>query len=230
MPGARAAARDGTPRGRARAAAGGAGNFGRILDKEMTPTVAVHPEFLERLRRREPEALAEAVREHARGLFRAARSVGLAVPEAEDLVQDVFTTFLERLDGFEGRSAIRTWLFGILHRKVLERRRAAANDERTDPVDGVFESRFDEKGNWSRPPADLERLLLSKELGQLIEGCMEGLPANQREAFVLREMEGFETGEICKILEVSVTHLGVLIHRARARLRECLESKGWSRR
>jgi RNA polymerase sigma-70 factor (ECF subfamily) len=145
------------------------------------------------------------------------------------MVQDVFRTFLERLDNFEGRSQLRTWLFGILHRKALERRRAAAMDDRMDPIDEVFESRFDSKGNWAQPPADLEQLMLSKEIGELILGCMDGLPVSQREAFVLREVEGLGTGEICKILTVSVTNFGVLMHRARARLRECLEAKGFSK-
>jgi RNA polymerase sigma-70 factor, ECF subfamily len=195
----------------------------------MTPAVPISAAFLERLRRRDPEALAEAVHEHARPLVRAARTLGFAEPEAEDIVQDVFRTFLERLENFEGRSQLRTWLFGILHRKALERHRAAALDDRMDPIDEVFESRFDSKGNWSRPPADLERLMLSKEIGDLIRGCMDGLPVNQREVFVLREVEGLETSEICKILAVSVTNFGVLMHRARARLRECLEGKGVSK-
>jgi RNA polymerase sigma-70 factor (ECF subfamily) len=93
-----------------------------------------------------------------------------------------------------------------------------------------LESRFDARGNWSNPPADLERLMLSKEIGELIRGCMDRLPVNQRQAFVLRAVEGLETADICKILEVSVTNFGVLIHRARARLRECLEAKGWNER
>jgi len=76
--------------------------------------------------------------------------------------------------------------FGILHRKTMERRRVAAIEQRCDPIDDVFESRFDADGHWVRPPADVERLLLSKELGALIHACMDGLPANQREAFVLR--------------------------------------------
>jgi RNA polymerase sigma-70 factor (ECF subfamily) len=195
----------------------------------MTPWVAINVAFLERLRRRDPDALTEAVRDHARPLLRAARALGFAQPEAEDMVQDVFTTFLERLDSFEGRSQLRTWLFGILHRKAFERRRASIVDGRVDPIDEVFESRFDARGKWLRPPADLERLVLSKEIGELVRGCMETLPANQREAFVLREVESFKTGEICKILDVSVTNFGVLMHRARARLRECLEAKGWSK-
>lgn len=190
----------------------------------MTPTAPVNGAFLERLRRRDPEALAEAVHDHARPLLRAARALGLA-ENAEDVVQDVFTTFLERLDNFEGRSLLRTWLFGILHRKVQERRRASIMDDRLDPIDEEFESRFDPSGAWTRPPADLERLLLSKEIGELICGCMNGLPVCQREVFALREVAGLDTGEICKILDVSVTNCGVLMHRARTRLRECLEAK-----
>jgi RNA polymerase sigma-70 factor (ECF subfamily) len=192
----------------------------------MTPAVPISAVFLERLRRRDPAALAEAVRDHARPLLRAAKAMGFAKQDAEDLVQDVFATFLGRLDNFKGRSQLRTWLFGILHRKALERRRASTIDDRTDPIDEVFESRFDASGKWVRPPADLERLLLSKEIGKLVRGCMEGLPVNQREVFILREVEDAASGEICKILGVSVTNLGVLMYRARARLRECLEAKG----
>ena len=196
----------------------------------MPLSTSISPGFLDRLRRRDPEALAEVVNDQARTLYRAAGALGFPKQEAEDLVQDVFVTFIERLDSFEGRSQLRTWLFGILHRKAQERRRAGIIDDRMEAIDEVFESRFDGNGNWASPPADLERLLLSKELGVFIRGCLEGLPPNQREAFVLREVEGFETEEICKILGVTVTHVGVLIHRARTRLRECLELKGWSKR
>ena len=196
----------------------------------MTSAAPVSSAFLERLRHRDPEALADAAGENARPLFKAARALGFDEARAEDLVQDVFATFLERLDSFEGRSQLRTWLFGILYRKALERHRASIREDRMDPIDAVFESRFDACGKWARPPADLERLLLSKELGEMIGECMDGLPANQRAAFVLREVEGFDTAEICKILDVSVTNFGVLIFRARAKLRECLEAKGWKRK
>jgi RNA polymerase sigma-70 factor (ECF subfamily) len=170
--------------------------------------------------------LASIVSDHAQVLFRGALGLGFSGEEAEDLVQDVFVTFLERIDSFEGKSQLRTWLFGILHRKALEKRRARARDERFDPIDEVFESRFDRAGSWSRPPQDIEKLLLSSEAGAAIGECMEGLSLNQRQAFLLREVEEMETEQICKILGVSVTNFGVLMHRARARLRECLEKKG----
>lgn len=155
--------------------------------------------------------------------------MGFEADAAEDLVQDVFATFLEGLDRFEGRSQLRTWLFGILHRKALERRRVSAFEERTDPIDAVFEARFDPSGKWSRPPADLDRLLISQQAGEMIGSCMDGLPPNQRGVFELREIEEIESGEICKILGITVTNLGVLMHRARMRLRECLEAKGLTR-
>ena len=184
-------------------------------------------EAIARLRQRDPETLRAAVQEHARPLYRAARGMGFREDEAEDLVQDVLTTFLETLDHFEGRSQIRTWLFGILHHKTLERHRERYREALNDPIDDVFESQFDNRGNWIRPPQDIQRLLESKEAGMAIGSCMETLPAMQREAFVLREMEEMDTPDICKILDISVTNLGVMLHRARNRLRECLETKGW---
>jgi RNA polymerase sigma-70 factor (ECF subfamily) len=195
----------------------------------MSATSQFDAGLVARLRARDPEALASAVQDHARALYRAARGMGFPEAEAEDLVQAVFTTFLETLDRFEGRSQVRTWLFGILHRKVLERRREQYRDQQHDPIDEVFESRFDARGNWVRPPEDLHRALESREIGEALAGCLQGLPAAQREVFVLREMEGLETAEICKILGVTVTNMGVLMHRARNRLRECIEAKGWSR-
>jgi RNA polymerase sigma-70 factor, ECF subfamily len=180
-----------------------------------------------RLRAREPDLLGQVVREHAKTLFRAARGMGLTETAAEDLVLDVFITFLETLDRFEGRSQLRTWLFGILHRKILEFRREQAVDQRHDPIDDVFESRFDTQGRWVRPPMDLQRVLESQEAGKLIQSCLGELPPTQRSVFALREVEELDTTEICKILDISVTNLGVLMHRARARLRECLEAKGW---
>ena len=195
----------------------------------MTQADPAEPEMLLRLRRRDPELLASLVGEHSRPLYRAARGMGFREDEAEDMVQDVFMTFLSSLDRFEGRSQLRTWLFGILHNKTMERRRKRGQEEQHDPIDDVFESRFDSDGKWSAPPQDLLRLVESQQMGEAITFCLDGLPPTQRSVFVLREMEGVETDEICKVLGVTVTNMGVLMHRARNRLRECLEGRGWGR-
>ena len=117
----------------------------------MTDAEPISPSFLDRLRRRDPAAMAEAVREHAQPLFRSARALGCTASEAEDLVQDVFVTFLERIDSFEGRSQLRTWLFGVLHRKMHERRRASAKDNATDSLDDVINHVSIREGNGHGP-------------------------------------------------------------------------------
>ena len=191
----------------------------------MTDERTIDTELLARLRSRDTETLSLLVHEHARPLYRASRGMGFRHEEAEDLAQDVFKTFLETLDRYEGRSQVRTWLFGILHLKVLERRRDQEKTRRYDSIDEVFESRFDEAGHWTRPPADLQRIMESQELGVAITECLEGLPVAQRSVFVFRVMEGMETSEICKILDISVTNMNVMMFRARNRLRECIESQ-----
>lgn len=85
--------------------------------------------------------------------------------------------------------------------------------------------RFDTAGRWSDPPVDPERFLLATETLGLIQRCLDGLPLNQRMAFYLREIEEHSSSEVCKILSVTTTHLGVLLYRARNRLRECTEGK-----
>jgi RNA polymerase sigma-70 factor (TIGR02943 family) len=182
---------------------------------------------LERLRERDPATLAATVQEHARPLYRAARGLRFSDPEAEDLVQDVFTVFLQKLDEFEGRSQLRTWLFGILHNKMRERRRALQREEAVSSLDPAFEAWFDRRGHWIRPPEDIERAFASRETREAMDDCMSSLPSQQREVFLLREVEELDSKDICNNLQITVTHLGVLIHRARHRLRECMEAKGW---
>lgn len=192
----------------------------------MMDDVFLEVAFLERLRARDTDAVGAVFDAYVEHIFRAARGAGLDPAAAEDLTQNVFTTFIETLPRFEGRSTVRTWLFGILYRKIKESRRNAARQD-VDDIDVVFESRFDASGSWVRPPATPEDSLDRAETRAALADCLEGVPDRQAAAFRLREVEGFSTGEICKILEATVTNVGVMLHRARNRLRECLEKKGF---
>ena len=185
--------------------------------------------YLARLRRGDPEELRAVVDEQGRRLYRAARGMGYSKNEAEDLVQDVFMTFIESIDRFEGRAQVGTWLFGILHHKSQERRRTVVRDELNDPIDQVFESHFDARGSWIRPPAAPDRHVSAQEAGHAIQDCLAGLSPVQREVFQLRQVEELSAAEVCKISGHTITHVGVLFHRARMKLRECLEGKGWGR-
>jgi RNA polymerase sigma-70 factor (ECF subfamily) len=184
------------------------------------------PGLAERVRRREPEALREVVRWYLPQVLRAARAAGFDSHRAEDVAQSTFATFIETAHRFEGRSQVRTWLFGILYRKIAEARRDSRRHDEMDDIDQVFEARFNPDGSWLRPPRPIDAAVHDKEIRVRIEDCLDQVPSKQRMAFVLREVEGLETDEICKILEVSHTNLGVLFHRVRNRLRECLEAKG----
>ena len=189
-------------------------------------TYVEDPDFAARIRERDAQALEEVVRRYLPQILRAAGGAGFAPQLAEDVAQDTFVTFIETAPRFEGRSHVRTWLFGILYKKIAAARRNLGRDNEMDDIEEVFEQRFDNAGSWTRPPLPVDAEVYGAEVRQGIDGCLGRVPTNQRMAFVLREIEGMDTQEICKILEVTRTNLGVLLHRARNRLRECLEAKG----
>ena len=184
------------------------------------------PQFAARVRAGEPAALQAVVHTYLGQILRAARGAGLDPQRAEDVTQATFATFIEKAEQFEGRSHVRTWLFGILYKKIAEARRQLQREIRMEEIDEVVEQRFNPDGSWVRPPQPVDLQLYRTEISRLIEGCLEVIPTQQRMAFVLREVEGLATDEICKILEVTRTNLGVLLYRVRNRLRECLETKG----
>lgn len=184
------------------------------------------PERTAAIRRGDPVVLEAILRDALPGLLRAARGAGLSPDRAEDAVQAGVLVFLRRVKDFDGRARVESWLHGILVHKISEERRALRRDDANDEIDEVMAARFDADGSWSRPPHGPGDAFAASEVRRHLAGCLEGVPDRQRLAFTLREVEGFETDEICKILDVSANNLGVLLFRARNRLRECLEAKG----
>lgn len=183
--------------------------------------------MLHKLRQRDPDALTAIVAAHSRRLYRTARGLGFDQADAEDLTQDVFVTFLATLDKFEGRSSVSTWLLGILYHKAQERRRIASTTVPHDPADAVFESWFDASGRWKQHPFPPDQAVDSREVAASIAECLSALSGQQREVFQLRQVEELSAAEAGNILGLSITHVGVLLHRARTRLRHCLGNKGW---
>ncbi|MGZ3790673.1 MAG: RNA polymerase sigma factor [Bacteriovorax sp.] len=182
-------------------------------------------EILSAFYNREWEVLESLIRQYSGILLRGALSLGFKGAQADDLVQNVWVTFFEVLPTFQGKSQIKTFLYGILINKARELRRENARSDLHDPIDLVMEERFNSNGSWSRPPLNPEELMDVSQSLEMIYDCIEKLPSTQRAAFCLWEIEESETSEICKILEVSVTNLGVILYRAKNRLRECIETK-----
>jgi RNA polymerase sigma-70 factor (ECF subfamily) len=183
------------------------------------------PDFVKLIREGDPAAMETLVDHYTDHLFRGALALGFSSDDARDLVQAVWVAFMEARARFEGRSHVRTFLFGILYNKARTLRRDQREDAVHDPIDSVVEKRFDANGHWIKPPVDPERFLGASQTMGLIKDCIDRLPLNQRLAFCLREIDEHGTEDICEILKVSVSNLGVLMFRARNRLRECIEQK-----
>ena len=171
-------------------------------------------------------AIQTVVETYLAQILRAARGAGLDPQQAEDVTQATFTTFIEAAPRFEGRSRVRTWLFGILYKKIAEARRARQRDYQMDEIDEAFERRFDASGNWSTPPRSVDTNLHHKEVETEIFACLDAAPLRQALAFILREVEELSP-------RTSVMSSGLLartsvcwLHRVRNRVRGCLESKG----
>jgi RNA polymerase sigma-70 factor (ECF subfamily) len=149
---------------------------------------------------------------------------------AEDLVQETFLAALRSFKNFQSRSSIKTWLTGILKHKIIDHFRKKAKKQPIDDIEpniNKLDDLFDQNGHWKIEPAkwnaDPQKLYDQKEFIKLLHKCLSELPGRQASAFILREIVGENTQEICKILDISTTNSWVLLHRARMYLRGCLE-------
>ena len=152
---------------------------------------------------------------------------------AEDLVQETFLAALDAQKRFSQRSSERTWLVGILRRKVVDhfcRSARASKSAEAEMSEDPLAEFFSKKGHWkttlAKWPTDPAGTLENKEFWQVFDQCTEKLPSALFDAFCLREVEQLSTQEVCQILDISATNLAVRIHRARLILRTCLE-RNW---
>lgn len=181
--------------------------------------------FLAHIQSRNSRTVEFLVKEYTEALYRGALGLGFDASHAEELVQSVWVTFFEVAPKFQGRSHVRTFVFGILYNKASELRRAGKRMDDNDSIEKVMDSRFAADGHWVNPPIDPHQFMESLETFALIQKCLDRLPLNQRMAFCLKEIDDHGSNDICKILGVTPTNLGVLLYRAKNRLRECIEGK-----
>ena len=172
------------------------------------------------------------VDQHGDALYRYALFRVQNAQVAEDLVQETLIAALRARDGFAGRSTVRTWLFGILKHKIIDHIRKVSRERPHEDIEflmNMSDDIFDGRGGWKAKPAewttDPALLFQQHEFWEILQACMLALPPRLNQAFTLRELDGLSTEEVRKILQVSATNGGVMLHRARMRLRECLERK-----
>jgi RNA polymerase sigma-70 factor (TIGR02943 family) len=169
-------------------------------------------------------------------LLRFARSQLRNEAWAEDAVSDTLLAALEKPQSFAGNSQLKTWLVGILKHKVVDQLRRHSREATlltSDDGEDLDELLFKPDGHWREAPQDWgdpEAACGQRQFFQVLEACIEHLPPTQGRVFMMREWLELETDEICKELAITSTNLWVLLHRARLRLRECLQSDWFSGR
>lgn len=126
---------------------------------------------------------------------------------AEDAVQDALVAALEGIQRFGGGSSLRTWLTSILKHKIVDALRGSAKEE---PLD------YDALMSDDHDP---EKRFAQRRLIDAVDARLKQLPACAARAFVLREVMGMETAEVCIELSISPSNCWVMSHRVRMRLR-----------
>jgi len=152
----------------------------------------------------------------------------------EDVVQETLIALLEHPERFAGQSSLKTYAIGILKHKIVDvlrrgKREVALhdNDEDASATDmAAFDALFDETGHFRERPSqwgDPDAAFQQKQFFEVLEVCVERLPAKVAQIFMMREWLELETDEICQELGVTTTNAWVMLYRARMRLRECLQ-------
>lgn len=196
---------------------------------------------VEALRRGDQAAYASLVDELTPALTRLALAHVSSRAVAEEVVQDTWLAVVNGIDRFEGRAALRTWIFQILlntarTRGKREKRtlpfsyfRRRAEEGRDEPAvdpDRFQGRRGEQPGAWASPPAvwsQPEEKLASDSARQVMLEAIASLPPRQRDVILLRDVQGYSAEEARNALAISETNQRVLLHRARSKVRAALE-------
>ena len=191
--------------------------------------------------RGDADAFATLVDRHSPAMIRVAMAYVPTRAAAEEAVQETWIGVMRGIDGFEGRASLKTWIFRILTNVAM---RSGARERRSMPFSALAEAentgepsvdpdRFlpaDHElfpGHWAIMPARWptpEEGLLAGETREVITAAIAELPAAQRTVIALRDVEGWTSEEVCEALEISAGNQRILLHRARSRVRNAIES------
>lgn len=178
-------------------------------------------ELLAALRRRDATAFSQLFEAYSDRVYRLAVGLLESEVEAEGVVQDTFMRLIERLDQFEGRSKLSTWLYRVAYNLCQDRLR------KRKPISTLVEE-VDDEGtiptptiliDWEQLP---ERCLTAAEISRELDEAIATLPPKLKAVFILREIEGLSTQACAEALDISVSATKVRLHRARLLLREQL--------
>jgi RNA polymerase sigma-70 factor (ECF subfamily) len=207
----------------------------------IDPAHAEDEELLQGLRSGDERAYIVLVRRYGALMQRVALTYVRTPAVAEEVVQETWCAVLAGLERFEGRAALKTWIFRILTNRAKTRgqREArtvpfsslAGDDEGEGP--SVDPDRFlpadhpQWPGHWAMGPAQWSAVpderLLAREVRSEIRRAIDALPERQQAVIFMRDVEGWQPEDVCEVLALSDGNQRVLLHRARSHVRAQLE-------
>jgi RNA polymerase sigma-70 factor, ECF subfamily len=192
------------------------------------------------LREGDEVIFAQLVDQYTPAMLRVARSYAPTHQIAEEVVQETWIALVKGISRFEGRSSLRTWLFAVViniakQRGVRERRDADAEiapltGGTVDPArfraadDPMWPGHWKERQEPAAFPDTPEGSVLADELITFARRELDKLPERQRMVVSLRDLLGFDSSEVCELLNISLANQRVLLHRGRAAVRQALEN------
>lgn len=182
--------------------------------------------LVSRVRGGDTGALATLMDRYAARVYRLALGITRNEADAEEVVQDVFLTLFRKIETFEGRAALGSWIYRVTVNAALIKRRNKRSEVEVS-LDAYLPTfipdghRAGERAyvlaDWSKTP---EEDLLARETGALLQRAIDELPDHYRAVLVLRDVEGLSTEQVAEVLGESIPTVKSRLHRARMALRE----------
>ena len=154
---------------------------------------------------------------------------------AEDAVQEALVAAMGNLKDFKNRAQLKTWVLAILKNKIVDIIRSRSRSHMTEIQTGdiyqnTIDELFDDDDRWEdefRPSHwdNPEQSFSNQQFWEILDICLNRLPENTARVFMMREVLGLETDEICRELAISQSNCGVVLYRARMALRTCLDDR-----
>jgi len=189
----------------------------------MANTPSEDQDFIRRLKARDESALEELMAQYETKVFGLALRMTDSRQDAEEILQDVFLTVFQKIDGFRGDSKLSSWIYRIAANTALMKLRKRSKFQEI-PLAEELGPKMTEEGMIAEPVIDWSKLpdeeLMRKELLHRIDEALTALPPDYRSVFVLRDIEELSAEETSQILEISIAALKSRLHRARLFLRK----------
>ncbi|MEW5980321.1 MAG: sigma-70 family RNA polymerase sigma factor [Acidobacteriota bacterium] len=181
-------------------------------------------DILFRLKNQDQGALRAVIDKYHEKLFAVANRICKNPADSEEVLQDVYMTAISKIDRFEERSSLSTWLYRITVNAALMKLRSQRYTKLTIPMENLTTVLRDEESTMAaedqvRSPAET---LMAKELQEKVKNSVDTLPEIYRTVFVLRDLRGLSIRETSELLQTTPAAIKSRLHRSRFFLREKL--------